>query len=135
MLYFYLQFDAVHSGSHQLNIGTLPEAKSVFIDNDFLGKKDCNFTMTLSTGLGDPGQIFPKVDNASFKDLVREKEEEIVSEHPGLGNLLRDIVMAPIVVYGSFIEVKLLWRKENLCVQHFTRDGKETNNLNCYSTQ
>ena len=32
-------------------------------DNDFLGKKDCNFTMTLSTGLGDPGQIFPNVDN------------------------------------------------------------------------
>ena len=36
--------------------------------------------------------------------------------------------MAPIVVYGSFIDVKLLWRKENLCVQHFTRDGKETDN-------
>ena len=63
-----------------------------------------------------------------MKDLVREKEEEIVSEHPGLGNLLRDIVMATIVVYGSFIEIKLLWRKENLCVQHFTRDGKETDN-------
>ena len=97
MLYLYLQFDAVHSGSHPLNIGTLPEAKSVFIDNDFLGKKDCNFTMILSTGLRDAGQIFPNVDDASFKDLVREKEEEIVSEHPGLGNLLRDIVMAPIV--------------------------------------
>ena len=66
----------------------------------------------LSTGQGNPRQIFPNVENASFKDLVREKEEEIVSEEPRLGNLLRDIFMAPIVFYGR---CKTLIRGKFVC--------------------
>ena len=86
--------------------------------------------MTLSTGLGDPGQIFPNVDN--WRTLSERRKKRLSLNIQALATCSGTLLWHPSYFKAK---VKLLWRKDNLCVQHFTRDGKETDNSDCYSTQ